>query len=223
MINPIATFADLFVKLIVSPRGLFENVKLHPNWLTPLIFLGILTLVVTPYIASHPTVIDPPDTNGMSSFEWNPSSNFILGMTVWAMVQLFGSTLILAGYFRLTARSASQTIRFSHWFTLTLWAKMTVLISIATSLISSATSSDILQKIVHPMLWFSLEDLGIYSGLLIVAKVEGILCILLMTIGHHVYTGRTKLVSLLIVLVPYVVFTAIVIGSIELFGEMFQQ
>lgn len=111
----------------------------RPNWLTTQIFLVILTLVVMPYIISNPIIINLPDTEEMDSYEWKPGFSHILGMTIWAILQLLGTSLIL-----------------------------------------------------------------------------------LMTIGYHVYTGRTKLVSLLIVLVPYVVFTVFVFGGIELIGGWLQ-
>lgn len=209
------------INMLTSPREAYGAIKSKPSILFPLFLILLLNALVLGWyfsIVDYEWFIDDIlSADNLSEADRTQARESMLGLSInsFAMLGIISGSvavlffnLIQAGYLSLVAAIRGDSFKFRHWFSLTCWAGMPILLTIAGSAMTILLTPNG-QLSAYQLDPLTLYNLGITSSnssaqsLFQSISLATLWSIGLIVCGHHFWTGANWGRSILLVLSPY--------------------
>jgi Yip1 domain len=225
--KPAAGMFDIAINILTSPAEAFEELKLRPSKLFPLLAIVLSTAFVMFWyftIVDFDWYID--DTLSMRDLteeqleaareQMNSMSRptFRLISTIASVVGLLFVYILQAGYFSLTSALSGSGQKFSHWFSLVLWTGLPYLLSVVGMVVTILLSSNG-QLSAYDLDPLTLANLGMQSSndsLMTVFRSLSLTMLWglsLTVMGYRHWLDCSLIKALAIVLAPYLLIFSI--------------
>lgn len=211
-----------FIDIIAAPNQVFERLKQKPSWFIP--WLVIALLAVTVQLGFY-NLIDPgylldqlveqrmdsgiPESelrNAMQGITEN-TTPLIVSSSVAVFVGLLLIYAISAVYLFLVSKFSDTSITYRQWLSMVSWCNVPAIFTVLAAWLAILSSGRLIEiEAMNPLnlnyLLFQSE--GDFAGMLSAINLVTIWSVLLMIMGHRIFTASTYLKSATVVLTPYV-------------------
>jgi hypothetical protein len=223
--NGLKSNVSLAVALVTAPSSAFEELRERPRFWFPLLILVASTVAIVYWYysmvdiewlkdamyANNPDFQKLPEAERAAAMAALGRNTLLWGSVVSIIFVLPIFLLLQASYLRLAAKITKLPQGFKHWFALTCWSGLPVLLStvVAALLLIISDTPQVSPSVMQP---FSINELVLHRpmgspghALLESLSIPGLLSWALLVIGVRAWSRRSWTFSVLFILVPIVV------------------
>lgn len=215
----------LSIALATAPSSAFEELRERPRFWFPLLLLVASTVAIMYWyysmvdiewlkdamFSNDPDMQKLPEAERAQAMTMLGRNTLLWGSVVGATIGLPIVFLLSALYLLLAAKVTKLTQGFKHWFALSCWSALPLLLStvVAAIFLIISDTAQVSPSVLQPL---SINELLLHRpmgtpghALFESMSIPGVLSWILMIIGVHVWSGRSWAFSVIFILLPVVV------------------